>query len=395
MGTEYDSAGVKVVTNPRVGVWTRGTAWRVERDLTIGTETGMPEYQFGRVVDVEVRPDGRIYALDQMSARVRVFNSRGEYLFSFGGLGEGPGELSNHEPLGALAVLADSAGDLLVVDRVSNRLNRFTGDGEFLGYVDLGVQSGRVEPIVSAVLPNGDHLVHRVVRDTWNGILRVGSRDGRILDTLLAFSLQPRAWGLAQRNAQGRTEALMHSPLWAILPDGRVVAGRSDQSSFQVWGPNKRLEMVVRRHEENPVLSESGQERYLDRLMEIWETMFKDEGESEEWVEEQIGRGREVYIPPERLPAVTGFAWGPEGTIWVRAARPVELMTWHVLYARPPVREFWSRNWDVFSADGRLLGTVVLPPRFTLLRIRGLYIYGVEEDDLGVQRVVRLRLQTH
>lgn len=394
-GTEYDSVGVRVVANPLVALWTRSTAWRVERDLTIGTDTGLPEYEFGRVVDVDVGRDGMIYALDQMSAQVRVFDSRGEHLFSFGGLGEGPGELSNHDPLGALAVLADSGGDLLVVDRVNNRLNRFTGDGEFLGYVDLGVQSGEVEPIASGILPNGDYLVHRVVRDRWNGIMRVDPHEGPTLDTLLAFSLQPSAWGLTRRNEQGRTEALMHSPLWSILPDGRLVAGRSDQSSFQVWGPDKRLKMVVRRHEPNPILSESGQERYLDRLMEIWETMFRDEGESEEWIAQQVRRGRQVYIPPVRLPAVTGFAGGPEGTIWVRAARPVELMTSHVLYARPPVREFWSRNWEVFSADGRLLGTVVLPPRFTLFRIRGDYIYGVEEDDFDVQRVVRLRLQTH
>ena len=393
-GTEHDSASVRVVTNPRDGVWTRATAWRVERDLAIGTITGSPEYQFGRVVDVEVGPNGRIYALDQMAAQVRAFDSDGEYLFSFGGLGEGPGELSNHDPLGALAVLADSAGDLLVVDRASNRLNRFTGDGEGLGYVSLEVESGTVEPIASAILPNGDHAVHRVVRDTWNGVLRVDSRDGRTLDTLLTFPLQPSAWGLTRQDAQGRTKALMHSPLWAILPGGRLVAGRSDQSSFRVWGADKRLEMVVRRHEENPILSESDQERYMDRLLEIWETMFRDEGEPEEWIEEEIRRGRGVYIPPERLPAVTGFAAGPEGTIWVRGARPPELMTSHVLYARPPVREFWSRNWEVFSARGRWLGTVVLPARFTLYRIRGRDLYGVEEDDLDVQRVVRLQLQT-
>ena len=383
-----------MVTNPRDGVWTRATAWYVERDLAIGTITGSPEYQFGRVVDVEVSRDGRIYALDQMAAQVRVFDSEGEYLFSFGGLGEGPGELSNHDPLGALAVFADSAGDLLVVDRVSDRLNRFTGDGEFLGYVSLEVASGTVEPIASAILPNGDHAVHRVVRDTWNGVLRVDSRDGRTRDTLLTFSLQPSAWGLTRQDAQGRTEALMHSPLWAILPDGRLVAGRSDRSSFRVWGAGGRLEAIVRRHEENPILSESDQERYLDRLMEIWETMFRDEGEAEEWIEEEIRRGRGVYIPPERLPAVTGFAAGPAGTIWVRGARPPELMTSHVLYARPPVREFWSRNWDVFSAEGRWLGTVVLPARFMLYRIRGRDLYGVEEDDLDVQHVVRLRLQT-
>jgi hypothetical protein len=60
---------------------------------------------------------------------------------------------------------------------------------------------------------------------------------------------------------------------------------------------------------------------------------------------------------------------------------------------RRPLQEFWAPTWDVFSEDGRLLGEVAMPARFTLHKIRGSRIYGVERDELGVQRVARLRIR--
>ena len=47
-------------------------------------------------------------------------------------------------------------------------------------------------------------------------------------------------------------------------------------------------------------------------------------------------------------------------------------------------------DWDVFDAEGRLLGMVTLPARFNPLRVVGNAIYGTRLDDLDVQHVVRL-----
>jgi hypothetical protein len=46
----------------------------------------------------------------------------------------------------------------------------------------------------------------------------------------------------------------------------------------------------------------------------------------------------------------------------------------------------------VFGNDGRYLGTVSMPPRFTPFFIRDERVYGVIRDDLDVQYVMVLHL---
>jgi hypothetical protein len=48
--------------------------------------------------------------------------------------------------------------------------------------------------------------------------------------------------------------------------------------------------------------------------------------------------------------------------------------------------------WDVFDAQGRYLGVLELPPRFTPSELRGDRVWGIWRDDLDVQHVLRLRV---
>lgn len=390
-GSERDSAGIRIVSNPSSGIWTETTRWTVERDLAVGEAEGDPAYQFGRVVDIDVADDGRIYVLDQQAAQVSVFDVGGSHLFSFGRPGEGPGEMSNQSPLGALAVLM-TPDEVLVPDRVNARVGRFSVDGNVIGTFPLRVENG--EPVRSSILPNGAFVLHRVERSPsgWSGLVELGS-DGEILDTILEFDLYASPWGMSAPDAQGRRQALEHAPLWAIMPDGRIVSGRSDQYLIDVRDSGGRLQMLVLREEDQPDLTDEGRQRFQDRLIKVWGDMFRRRGDPEEHIRSQLSQVDDIYILPERLPAFTGFAAGPEGTIWVRRALPVEAMTSHLLGPRAPLREFWSANWDVFSREGRFLGEVRLPPQFTLFRIKDRFIYGMETDELGVQRVVRLRIR--
>lgn len=391
-GTERDSAGVRIVSNPSTGIWTEYTRWIVERDLSIGMVDGPPEYEFGRVQDVAVGKNGSIYVLDQQAAQIRVFDSEGSHLFSFGRAGRGPGELSSSNPMGARAVLMTRAGELLVPDFDNQRVTRFSANGEVIG--SFPVRLGDGVPVASSIFPSGDYVVHRVRRSapSWNGLLRI-DQDGTVLDTILEFDLHPSPWGISTQTSQGRREALSHSPLWEVMPDGRLISGTSEQYLMEVRGLDGRLEMVVEKQQETPTLSREEQERFLDRLLELWAEAFRVRGDPEERIQSQLRQGRDIYILPERLPAFTGFAGGPEGTIWVRGVLPIDSMTAHILQPRPPLREFWSSRWEVFSRTGRFLGEVILPTRFTLFKIRDPYIYGMERDELGVERVVRLRIR--
>ena len=63
-------------------------------DLEFGEVEGEDPYLFTRIESIVEDPRGRLIVADVQSHDVRVFGSEGDFLFRFGGQGEGPGELT-------------------------------------------------------------------------------------------------------------------------------------------------------------------------------------------------------------------------------------------------------------------------------------------------------------
>jgi hypothetical protein len=84
--------------------------------------------------NLAIAPNGDIYVGDGYgSYYVNQYNSKGDYIRTFGGKGSGPGQLN--EPHG---IWVDTRGDspvLVVADRRNNRLQRFTLDGKHVNFV--------------------------------------------------------------------------------------------------------------------------------------------------------------------------------------------------------------------------------------------------------------------
>ncbi|MFV1986221.1 MAG: 6-bladed beta-propeller, partial [Gemmatimonadota bacterium] len=138
-GTMTDSAGITVVSNPDVGLWTDVEAWTVEEDLRIGALGGDPDYQFGQVGSIALNSSGEIFVSDRQAREVRVFSPTGELLRTVGAPGSGPGEFGR----GPLDVMI-SAGDTLLVPDVRNRrIHRFAPDGTFLDSAPIDLERGR------------------------------------------------------------------------------------------------------------------------------------------------------------------------------------------------------------------------------------------------------------
>jgi hypothetical protein len=97
----------------------------------------------------------------------------------------------------------------------------------------------------------------------------------------------------------------------------------------------------------------------------------------------------------EFFPAFVSMSIGPNGSIWVQHLRPPAQVTEEELETYDMTQDIGSRDWDVFDPDGRYLGVVTMPPRFTPRRIVEGKIYGVWRDDLDVQYVTRLRIVEH
>lgn len=89
----------------------------------IGVELGDSNYVFGAIEDVAFLADGRIAVLDATRKRVMVYSPEGDFLGSFGGTGEAPGEFLNPR---SLAGLHD--GRIAVSDPFSREVELFNPD---------------------------------------------------------------------------------------------------------------------------------------------------------------------------------------------------------------------------------------------------------------------------
>ncbi|MCD4700870.1 MAG: 6-bladed beta-propeller [Candidatus Aegiribacteria sp.] len=121
---------------------------------TIGIEIGDSNYVFGAIIDAAFMPDGRIVLLDPIRNRISTFSPGGEFLFSTGITGIGPGEFN--EP-SSIAILSN--GDIAVTDHMHNKAVFFDSlmcyKREIIGFnpqTPVWIESGRDSSVVAVQL---------------------------------------------------------------------------------------------------------------------------------------------------------------------------------------------------------------------------------------------------
>ena len=111
-----------------------------------------------------------------------------------------------------------------------------------------------------------------------------------------------------------------------------------------------------------------------------------------------MGLMEEQGVPPQALdgirqgisyedffPAFTQMRNGPEQSLWVQRIGIPSDMTTDEQENWNPLLDQGSDEWDVFDADGRFMGFVTMPERFTPFSLRGDLLYGVWRDEFEVQ----------
>jgi DNA-binding beta-propeller fold protein YncE len=87
---------------------------------------------FLQPTDVAVGKDNRIYVVDGVNNRIKVFNEQGDFKFSFGKKGNAQGAFDT--PVG---VSVDSTGQVYVADTGNRRIQIFTSDGKVKNQITL------------------------------------------------------------------------------------------------------------------------------------------------------------------------------------------------------------------------------------------------------------------
>ena len=365
-----------------------GSVWKSEATLvpevSIGELDGPEEYLLGWIFSIAVDDDRNVYVFDYQAQHVGVFDAEGNHLETLGRPGEGPGEFNRAE---AIALLPDRR--LVVRNPGNQRIEVFgpePGRTEQWGYPAGGLhsssplytdESGRT--FVDAADRSADGLVIELI---------VFGPDGTEVDTLpQPSSTYEPAMLVAKRGGLSASGVVPFSPelVWTVHPNGRFLTGFSGDYRIDLPRDDGVLR-IERAAEPVPVQDE---ERAHER--EQVERYMRDTDPNWSWDGPAI---------PAHKPYFHQLLAGRDGRVWVRLsteAHPVENedhdpedsysmpVSW-----REPVR------YDVFEPDGIYLGVVVPPDDFTPYVepvFDGDYVWAVTRDELGVQRVVRYRIE--
>ncbi|MCY3601127.1 MAG: hypothetical protein OXN85_14265 [Gemmatimonadetes bacterium] len=360
-----DSAGIEIVEAMRP-LWGDSSLWRLDPDplvdLTLSGDG--PRHEFHGLRDMKQRPDGSLVIADGSSQEVRVFSAAGEFLGSFGGSGDGPGEFRSLRRI-------ENAGDtLLALDRgrVTVATHDLTVVGTFnidpwtIDLHDLG--GGRILPEVSRPVLPMDGLAGPVrppqplvlldlegtridsVGELRGAEVHVLVRDGSYVGTA------PHFFG-----KQSHVTAL----------GGHILRGSSDAMQLEELDLSGNIVRIL---------------RIPDYPLDLSEALIAAE---RDFLLDGFTPGHPLKAPFEAAPvsdtrpAFTDIHVDPSGAVWLELHRG-------------ETERDQPEKWLVLDADGTWLGTVEMPDGFRVADIAMDAVLGVREDALDIQHPQLLRL---
>lgn len=359
--------------------------WVLVQDLRVGAADGPIPYAFSVQPLVVANRHGTLYVLDRGNHEVRVFDSRGRHVRTFGGEGAGPGEFLDPSNAGWVA------DTLWVSDAMQTRTTFFSPNGAVLRTTGAVTRaSARYTPAVpEAVLADGSYLVlarpvqpRSAAADTdvrRLPVLRVGKSGPP--DTLAWRDLGNRRL----RINVGQRRIFVMQP-WDDSP--LVTASTSGQSVVLVARPaasrreNARFRVTRISPSGDTLFSQSFTYNPV-RVPSGWASRWADEtGRS--MAAERPGTApgafsaalaRAAYVPAF-MPPITAVVAGDDGTVWLRREEQGSTVEWIVL-----------------GAEGRLLAEVRGPSGLEIQQVQRSHVWGVMTDDMDVPYVHRFRIQ--
>ena len=379
---------VSVFTNGP-GAWTEPA--KLAPILSIGEIEGQAEFLFGRVSSIAVDDSGSLYVLDGLAAEIRAFSPEGGFLRTYGGQGEGPGELMRPQ---AIAVLSDKR--VLARDPRNRRVQIFGADESAEGeWTILNSSSGTSAPM----WVDGEDRAYVSTRDQRQDamasvpIVIIVAADGSVLDTipLPTSGFQPPM--LEARFESETVRRRSQSPVpfgpgafWAVHPSGRLIRAISADYSVDLIHSDGSVLRMGRAREPIPV--QAAEELPLNR---------GSRPECEEPIPTGSGTAPGFQMPSRPS---NGFSRGEtDGSGCGCRCRGSRSRTQTMIPPFPaPPRHFGERESrsTCSKRTGRTFGRVDAPLDFGLspTPVFGEEdVWAVTRDELGVQRVVRYEMR--
>ena len=349
----------------------------VIEELRIGNVDGDPAYSFDLISDLAVAHDGTIIVVEGRVPAVRMYDANGRFIRDIGRHGDGPGEY--RQPWGA-GVLPD--GRIAVWD--PPRLHVYGPDGTSISSHLLRAGMFGTDPFKTDMEGN-----FYFVASDWKRGGRTPSPGAtpkqwlKFNDSLELVDSMPvpipysTDRGFTLVTAQGRVQPFTPVVSSDLGPNGELVIG--DNSEYVLLVQNASGETTTIRRDVPTVTLTRGERAEWEELAEYFANR---------------GADADVSIPRTK-PPFREISVDDDGRIWVDRYVEAEQrpgLSPETGDSRPDRRWIEPRTFDVLSAQGELLGIVVMPSDAYGYVRRGDHIWGVARDELGVQYVVRLRI---
>jgi hypothetical protein len=347
--------GVIRVSNPETGIWKEKERWRIVEDMRIGKSKGTGPDVFHSIFALGVSPSGRVAVVDGPTQELRLFERDGKHLRTLGQRGYGRAEFQR-----ALGLSWDRSGRLWVVDPATSRYTVFDSTGAF-AFDRRRQVFGVVYPWQGSFADDG--YFYDVVGQLENDGRRVFiyfrvDTLGAIVDSLPTLEFRPQS------------SLNLPTALFDLVPR---ITFRFDPTG-SIWFGSTAEYKLVKRNLAGDTL----------RIVEKAFTAVRLTEQELDSLGRELNASREYFnVPvPDRKPAFNRIFMQPDGHLFIQPMTGPENL---------------GRVFDVFDAEGRYLGqadsnvkfmTFPAPPIFTHD-----HVYGVVADSLGVQYVVRARIE--
>ncbi len=192
---------------------------------------------------------GRFYSTNASGfvSIISVWDPQGNYLTSFGGVGEGPGELRRQPGIRMFV----GGEDRLHVWESRAQWSTFSADHEFIGRSTLRSENARLDPRMTVFLDNGEVLTGDAYQSDRRNFFRVFGADGTLarsfgpVDEEMAGNPQ---WPLFRVIAYNGGDSFWATP----------VADGDEEYLIEEWGTDGELRRAVRGQAPWFVWSEDG-----------------------------------------------------------------------------------------------------------------------------------------
>jgi hypothetical protein len=356
-------SGVVHVSNPGPTRWSGTDGWHFEEALVVQPEEGSPG-EISEIAGLVADDYGNIYVMQRSPTTIKVYGPDGTWLRDIGREGAGPGEFRN----GMLGIHHDT---LVVQEPNGSRMSTFLTDGTYLAthpsqccwYTSSFTVLQTGQAVIMGPSPEG------------RGAYYLTRMDGTASDTIVMPDDDDDAggyWEIVRRSGQNVSVNRGNIPnrptdTGGLRGDGKIVRGNTGSYSLVIgtdWrdtlrtfsAPSTPSSITIA--ERDSIFQEA-----VDNQHEDWRDAFLEVAKASD-------------IPTARLPW-TGVFTDPALRAWVRI----------------PPTDGDNGCYDVFDADGILLGRVASPDRSIdngFWAGDRVYLSDESESGLPIVRVFRL-----